>query len=1326
MLLSRHMWTVPVVRPWTRLLAAWGALTMIVAAGLCTRELRELGWNDGDGAVRIASAITRDFADAGRSLDQTSQRVGRDPALLARAASDTVAARTLFDLLHATGPEQDGISVTVYSAAVFPIAWSGRPSDVPRARAAGGAAMFVAPGPLGPRLVSVQPVTGVDPTRAGFSAAAPRVRLATIVTERLLPSDPPDEGRPGETVVWTIAGVTVPLRARYQGAGGYTSSPGWFTLNAPDGSPLLEGQVRPAQVARARQARHRELFAVLLLIAAVCCTLAAAPLLAWRVTSRAPLAFTWATVLAMSAVCLGRVLAWFALPWLSSDLPSNAPLVPALRSVTDFLLTSAAALLLVLILGSSILHARRGLRRFRRDPADRPSHLAALVASSLLAGSMMVALFLGMSDAIRAIAGASSADVLSLSFHPDDPQRLALEAGLVISAAASLWLAVMTLLSALVPFRMGHISRARLVAIGSWAVPPLVWFVVTSLMPGAPDPRVIAGPTLLAIALAASWRLLLRAYRHTSQAARLIVLFAALVTPALSWYPALYVESDRAKRTFVATDLAPQSLRQRDDLQLRVREALKDIDGVDGLVDLIAAKSASPTLAVPTEAAFHVWSQTALSRLRLTSAIELYGADGLLVSRFALKLPDYASAQQVWEGSGCGWQLYEEVSPFFSEERRLLYAGRGLCVDSPGGRRVVGAIALYAMLDYGDLPFMTAQSPYAALVRGRAPSDPATAKSRNVTFVTYGWSRKPVYASGTPWTLDDETFRRVYASRTPFWTTLSAGGRRYEVHLANDRAGIYALGYPALSPVEHLVNATELVVLGGVTFVIAALVMWLTVIAGGYRGFRGRDLLREVRASFYRKLFLAFVAAAAIPVIILAGVVRSYMTARLLAGIEDAAAQTASVAQRVVEDYAQLQERDDRRITTIDDDILVWIARVIDQDVNVFDGPSLVATSERNLYASGVLPTRTSADIYRAITLDRRAAFVADERVGAFGYLTASTPVKLSGREAILTVPLALRQQAIAFEIDDLNRRIQLAVLAFILMGSALGYWMAERIADPVRRLQRATARIARGDLSVRVAVTSSDELRRLVEAFNQMAGELQRQQRELERTHKLEAWADMARQVAHEIKNPLTPIQLSAEHLRRVHADRGAPLSPLLEGCVDSILTQVRLLRQIAGEFSSFASAPANRPVQTSVAELLREVVDPYTPGLAGRITLHTDAPVDLPAAWIDRTLIGRALTNIVDNAIHAMPRGGTITITARLDADVIAVHIVDTGVGMGPAAIARIFEPYFSTKATGTGLGLTIAKRNVELSGGQITVRSAEGKGTAVTITLPINTEQ
>jgi nitrogen fixation/metabolism regulation signal transduction histidine kinase len=236
------------------------------------------------------------------------------------------------------------------------------------------------------------------------------------------------------------------------------------------------------------------------------------------------------------------------------------------------------------------------------------------------------------------------------------------------------------------------------------------------------------------------------------------------------------------------------------------------------------------------------------------------------------------------------------------------------------------------------------------------------------------------------------------------------------------------------------------------------------------------------------------------------------------------------------------------------------------------------------------------------------------------------------------------------------------------------------------------------------------------------MAAELKTQRDQLERTHRLEAWAEMARQVAHEIKNPLTPIQLSAEHLRRVHEDRGEPMGAVLEGCVSSILGQVRLLRQIASEFSSFASSPTARRSAADPVTLVHDVVEPYRAGLADRIEIVNGVQGPLPQVLVDPTLVTRALANIVENALHAMPGRGSLRLSSAVDDGWVVVRVEDSGMGMDEEALGRVFEPYFSTKTTGTGLGLPIALRNIELSGGHIHVESEKGRGTAVTIKLPV----
>jgi signal transduction histidine kinase len=141
-----------------------------------------------------------------------------------------------------------------------------------------------------------------------------------------------------------------------------------------------------------------------------------------------------------------------------------------------------------------------------------------------------------------------------------------------------------------------------------------------------------------------------------------------------------------------------------------------------------------------------------------------------------------------------------------------------------------------------------------------------------------------------------------------------------------------------------------------------------------------------------------------------------------------------------------------------------------------------------------------------------------------------------------------------------------------------------------------------------------------------------------------------------------------------------------------------------------------------TKLRDLINEVVDPYRLGGAERVTFEVDIPENLPTLFVDRMLISRAVTNIIENALFAMPSGGTLTLHAEADNGSIELVITDTGVGMDEEDARRVFEPYFSTKAVGTGLGLSIARRNVEIHGGTISIKSKRGTGTSVIIVLPV----
>ncbi|MGE5244651.1 MAG: ATP-binding protein [Betaproteobacteria bacterium] len=1273
-----------------------GLLAALAAglAGLAVERARFGGSNEA-ALQQIESELRHRFDVSADTLGTIAAALGSRPDVLRAASRDQAAARQLFEAADAALPHAlaGRTGVTVYSPSATPLAWAGRVSELPRGRIDGPPALFVTPGALGPRLVRVEPVA--DPNRP----AGPR--LATVVVEQLLGGT----GAVPLADTFTVSTSIVPVSLRVRGADRTPpTAPYQFLIPSRGGGALVEADVSPTDLAAARARWRRGIWAAVLSVLAVTLLLCAGPLVAVRAGTRDVRVFAAGTV----ALVLTLVAAWGLLR------VATAPLVrsPALATPLDVLLAGLLAAALVWVAIDSV--ERRRLTRPPRLPPGLPAlgWTAVLFAA---AGVADLAIVVEYERALAALVSHTTLDLLHFSLHPASVPRLAMAFGLVLLHAAVLWSAVAAVRLASTARRRPQTGSILLAAAAAWTAGAGVALAVSGPrrlpIPIEPLLVVLAAVGLSALAAAS----LVRRERRASQAARLGLMFLGLLVPAAAMYPSLVAFGTAAKERLVATQFGPEARSLRRDLQLRLQRALEQIDALPSLDEFVMAP---PQAAAPaTDRAFLVWSKTDLATFRLTSAVELYAADGHIVSRFEMNLPEYATPRH--QATTCEWDVTDEPAPFGSSERHVLRASRGICVRG----RNVGSIVVRLMLDYRTLPFISTESPYLESLRHDEPQ-PEAAPGRDVEFVVYGWSRAPLFASGTGvWTLPDEVFDRTVASRAPFWATLTRDDQTYRVYFLNDRGGIYALGYPVITWFGHLVNLAELVTLIGVLYL--ALLLGATAFNAltSRTPASGRALLREIRSSFYRKLFLAFVAAAVLPVVILAVATRAYFAAQFRAGIEQSAARTVTVAQRLVEDYATLQQRGAAALQPIDDQIMVLVGRAIDEDVNLFERDHLQATSARDLFVTGLLPTRTPGDVYLHVVLERLPSYVGPQD----GYLLASAPVRAGGREGIVTVPVALQQQQTERQIDELDRRVLFASVLFSLLGAALGYWMAERIADPVNRLTRATRRIARGDLDARIATTSSDELRRLVQDFNQMAADLKRQRAELERTQRLEAWADMARQVAHDIKNPLTPIQLSAEHARRVNNDRGRPLSPALDGCVDAILSQVRLLRQISAEFSSFASQPAPRPEPARLADVVGEVVDPYRAGLPARVEIHTDVPPDLPAVTIDRTLFARALTNVIENALHAMPGGGRIDIDAAGPSPAapaaVTLHVRDTGVGMEPDAVARIFEPYFSTKASGTGLGLTIAKRNVELNHGTIQVESQRGAGTTVTITLPLD---
>jgi nitrogen fixation/metabolism regulation signal transduction histidine kinase len=245
--------------------------------------------------------------------------------------------------------------------------------------------------------------------------------------------------------------------------------------------------------------------------------------------------------------------------------------------------------------------------------------------------------------------------------------------------------------------------------------------------------------------------------------------------------------------------------------------------------------------------------------------------------------------------------------------------------------------------------------------------------------------------------------------------------------------------------------------------------------------------------------------------------------------------------------------------------------------------------------------------------------------------------------------------------------------------------------------------------------------MKTLVDGFNAMVRSLKAHQQEMAEMGKKVAWAEMARKVAHEIKNPLTPIQLSAEHILKVYEDRGEDFDKALKESISYIIGEVENLRRISQEFMEIARDTTLCKEPCDLKEVLEGMLAPYKKLLASRIRFRETYEGADFNCLADAAKIGTAFCNIVTNAIEAVKETGEIVVLVRRGDQGLMVSIRDSGPGMSREVLDKIFEPYFSTKTAGTGLGLPIAKKIIEDHGGSVRVASGPGRGTTVTVDLP-----
>jgi two-component system nitrogen regulation sensor histidine kinase NtrY len=314
-----------------------------------------------------------------------------------------------------------------------------------------------------------------------------------------------------------------------------------------------------------------------------------------------------------------------------------------------------------------------------------------------------------------------------------------------------------------------------------------------------------------------------------------------------------------------------------------------------------------------------------------------------------------------------------------------------------------------------------------------------------------------------------------------------------------------------------------------------------------------------------------------------------------------------------------------------------------------------------------------------------------------------------------------------------LTRHIRSAALMVggggILLAILLSSWAAARVTRPVEQLAHAAQEVAAGNWNARVDVLGDDELGQLADSFNRMTTELLGQKERLMQAERVAAWRELARRLAHELKNPLFPLQLTVENLVRARQQTPEQFEEVFRESSRTLLAEIANLKGIIGRFSEFSQMPQPQLQRVQVNEVIRGAVQLFQAQLEapGHAKITCDLQLDpyLGAISADAELLHRAISNLVLNAMDAMPQGGTLTLRTRDEGDGVVIEVADTGAGLTPEECERIFTPYYTSKEHGTGLGLAIVQSVVSDHGGRIHAQSSTGRGTTFVIELPRNAE-
>ena len=410
-------------------------------------------------------------------------------------------------------------------------------------------------------------------------------------------------------------------------------------------------------------------------------------------------------------------------------------------------------------------------------------------------------------------------------------------------------------------------------------------------------------------------------------------------------------------------------------------------------------------------------------------------------------------------------------------------------------------------------------------------------------------------------------------------------------------------------------------------------------------------------------------------------------------------------------------------------DLLLNLSNTYFTDINIYDSKGfLLASSRDQIFREGMISEQINPLSARQLMVEKKSFFIQHENIGSYSFLSAYTPVRDIDNHMMgyLNLPYFARQEEIRREISGLVSAFANIYVIMIVVTVLLALLLSRYITKPLQRIGYQFSKVKMGDKNAKIVWTRKDEIGRLVDEYNRMIDEMEKSAELLARSERESAWRLMARQVAHEIKNPLTPIKLSMQLLMRAWNDKVPDMDARLKRFSQTLIMQIDTLSSIATEFSDFAQMPEPQIQQFDVIPLIQQSAALFRDQSDCEITFETN--LQECSIKADPNQILRVFNNLIKNALQAIPgdRQGLIRIKLVIVDDYCEIRFQDNGSGIPNEKQTRIFSPNFTTKTAGMGLGLAMVKNIIDNTSGRIWFETEPGEGTTFYVSLPLKNHE